>query len=118
MQCPKCESELKRFMTMRSQKLACPNCKARLEPAPRRAPLLMFLLCLLPVQMSTLFRLNQYRPGPLVLIMLACGYLAAWIAVVVLGIREARRPALQERKRPEPEIVLNLNGPLNPHTPR
>lgn len=96
MDCPKCGSELKRFWTMRSQKLACPSCKVLLEPAPRHAPLLVVLLAMLPAQFTSLFRSYQFRPGPFVLTLLECGYLAACIAVTILWIREARRPVSVE----------------------
>ena len=118
MQCPKCSYELKRFTTMRSQKLVCPNCKTGLQLVGMYSPLLMLLLSFLPAQLINLFRSYQFRPGPFILTVLGCGYLAAWIAVIVYWIREARRPRLKERKRPEPEIVLNLNKPLSSQTPR
>ncbi|HLW55075.1 MAG TPA: hypothetical protein VKW06_19750 [Candidatus Angelobacter sp.] len=117
MQCPKCSSKLERFATLRAARLVCPNCRAALELMPRRAPLLMILLTMVPVQLSSLFRLTQFRPGPWTLASLAAGYLAAWIALIVLAVKEARRPRLRERLRPKPEIVLNLNAAVNPATP-
>lgn len=110
MQCPKCGYEFRRFAILRAQKISCPDCKARLEPIGMRSPLLTFFLTMLPVQLASLFRSWGVRPGLAIMVLLACGYLAAWVGVIILWIREARRPRLRERARPQPEIVLNLSG--------
>lgn len=118
MQCPKCSRELKRFMTMRSPKPVCPHCKTGLELVALRSPLFMVFLSLLPTQLISLLRSYRIVPGPMTLALLGAGYLAAWIVLVAFWLREIRRPRLKERKRPEPEIVLNLNRPLSSGNPR
>ena len=117
MECPKCAHELKRFATLRSQKLSCPECGARLEPAPMRAPFLMILLAMLPVQLTNLFRSYQSWPGPVGLAVIGAMYLAAWAGLIVLAGREIRGPRLRERLRPRPETVLNLHFEQNGGSP-
>jgi uncharacterized paraquat-inducible protein A len=110
--CPQCDhpvSTPSAYDWQEWQKLACPNCQARLERGRSRAarvvlPLLIFSMTL-PGWMSLTLRQRPFLAG-IIVGLLGAGYIFA----LGMLIWDALHPRLQVRKKlPKPEITLDLN---------
>jgi hypothetical protein len=109
--CPSCDHPVSTPFTYAWsawQKLACQNCKARLERGRSRASWLILPLVLSSTTFGFLASWLRQRPfvAGLVVGLMAAGYVGA----IILLIWDWRRPRLRVRKKlPQPEIRLNLD---------
>lgn len=90
--------------------LACPNCKAGLALV-ERAPKLFFPVML--VFLALFLGVRIVRPNPFLEGAVLGGYVVALLAVSLFCLWEVWHPELKIRKRPKPEIILDL-GLRNP----
>src|SRR5258708_952181 len=104
--CPKCGYDVATpsWLSMLAWRLlSCPNCKAGLALV-RRAPQLLSSILAVFWLFFFIVRPNAFLEG-----MILGGFLVAVLAVGLFRLWEIRRPELKIRKRPKPEIALNLS---------
>jgi DNA-directed RNA polymerase subunit RPC12/RpoP len=103
--CPACDHDVRTpyfFNVEGLSRLACPQCKARLEMKPRPVGALflpIFVAC------SWLSRLGHT--------FIAEGLLVAATSILILPLIVRPQVRLRKRPLPKPEIRLNIDGPSN-----
>ncbi|MBZ5532674.1 MAG: hypothetical protein LAO20_14675 [Acidobacteriia bacterium] len=109
--CPRCDHQVSTPVTYdwsAWSKLACPNCKARLERTRSRASWLILPLVLSSTTFG--FLAGWLRPLPFMAGVFFGLLIAGYVGAIILLIWDWRRPRLLVRKKlPQPEIRLNLD---------
>jgi hypothetical protein len=111
--CPQCGHDVmtpSRLSMFAWRLLACPNCKAGLALV-ERAPKLFFPVML--VFLALFLNVRIARPNAFLEGAILGGYVVALLAVSLFCLWEVWHPELKIRKRPKPEITLDL-GLQNP----